>query len=92
MLGISLSKVLPNLEVANLSMSGSTSLECLDRQLPKLKIQPEKVLGLVCITTGGNDLIHNYGRSPTFSTEEHFRRRVRKLEELERWSAEQLKK
>lgn len=28
----------------------------------------------------------------TFSTEEHFRRRVRKLGELERWSAEQLKK
>ncbi len=63
MRGINLSKVLPKLEVANLSMSGSTSLECLDRQLPKLKIQPGNVLGLVCITTGGNDLIHNYGRS-----------------------------
>ena len=64
MQGISLSRVLPKLEPVNLSMSGTTSIECIDYQLPKLSPYPEDVFGIVVITTGGNDLIHNYGRTP----------------------------
>jgi lysophospholipase L1-like esterase len=63
MAGICLSAVFPNLESRNLAVSGSTSFDCLERQLPNLETQPEDVLGLVVLTTGGNDLIHNYGRS-----------------------------
>lgn len=56
--------VLPNLRVTNLSVSGSTSLDLLTKQLPNLEIQPSNVVGWVVITTGGNDIIHNYGRTP----------------------------
>jgi lysophospholipase L1-like esterase len=36
----------------------------LDLQLPKLPQSDTNTLGIVVITTGGNDLIHNYGRTP----------------------------
>lgn len=64
MKGISLSAVLPNLRVTNLSVSGSTSAEHAERQIPLLSQQASNTLGIVVITTGGNDLIHNYGRTP----------------------------
>ena len=64
MQGICLSKVIPNIEARNHSLSGSTSLECLDVLLPKLEVQDEKTIGVVVLTTGGNDIIHNYGRTP----------------------------
>jgi lysophospholipase L1-like esterase len=64
MQGISLSRVLPNLTVKNLALSGSTSIECLERIVPKLEIQDPRTFGIVTITTGGNDIIHNYGRTP----------------------------
>jgi hypothetical protein len=38
MQGICLPKVIPNLEARNHSLSGSTSLECLDVLLPKLEV------------------------------------------------------
>ena len=62
--GICLSAVLPNLRIENIAVSGSTSLDHLAilRQRPK-KQEPD-VLGLVVMTTGGNDLIHSYGRMP----------------------------
>ncbi len=60
---LSLSAVLPNLRATNVSVSGSTSLQHLRGQIPKLAIQPTNVLGLIVMTTGGNDIIHNYGRS-----------------------------
>jgi lysophospholipase L1-like esterase len=56
--------VIPDLDTLNLSMSGSTSIELLEYQLPRLKAQPKDVLGLVVVTTGGNDIIHDYGRAP----------------------------
>ena len=59
---ICLSKVLPNLVTRNLAVSGSTSLYLLDKQVPHLEVQLTNVLGLVVITTGGNDLLHDYGR------------------------------
>ncbi len=62
MRGICLSRVLPNLEVQNLAVSGSTSLEHVRHQLPKLRLADEDVFGIVVLTTGGNDIIHNYGQ------------------------------
>ena len=64
MQGISLSYVLPNLEPRNLAISGTTSIECVDYQLPKLKPYDAETFGIVVMTTGGNDVIHNYGRTP----------------------------
>ena len=63
MLGINLSVVLPNLKVQNIAMSGSTSITHLDILQDRLEMQPPDVFGLVVMTSGGNDLIHNYGRS-----------------------------
>lgn len=62
--GICLSSVLPNLRATNLAVSGSTSAHLLEMQLGRLPMAESNLLGLVVITTGGNDLIHNYGKSP----------------------------
>lgn len=64
MRGICLRSVLPNLRTQNLAQSGSTSLDHLDRLRSALARQDAQTLGLVVITSGGNDLIHNYGRTP----------------------------
>src|SRR5262249_7608075 len=48
----------------NIAVSGSNSLQHLQGIADKLEKQPADVLGLVVITSGGNDLIHWYGRSP----------------------------
>lgn len=64
MQGISLGAVLPRLSSLLLAQSGTTSLEHEAGQLPRLPIQPAEVFGLIVMTTGGNDLIHNYGRTP----------------------------
>jgi len=61
---VCLSTALPKLTFTNLSVSGSTSTEVMARQLALLPTNSPEVLGLVVITTGGNDLIHNYGRTP----------------------------
>lgn len=61
---INLRRVLSNLEARNISVSGMTSIECVDHQLPKLEPYPREVFGAVVITVGGNDVIHNYGRTP----------------------------
>jgi len=63
MLGKNLSVIFPKLETKNVSGSGSNSLFHL-RQIQALEQQDPNVLGIVVITTGGNDLIHNYGRKP----------------------------
>ena len=55
--------MLPNLTVRNLSLSGSNSIEHLEDQVKRLQTQPADVFGIVVMTTGGNDLIHDYGRS-----------------------------
>ena len=64
MKGISLSVVLPGLRATNLAVSGSTSMEHVEKQLPRLPKADSNTLGIVVLTTGGNDLIHNYGRTP----------------------------
>jgi lysophospholipase L1-like esterase len=62
--GICLSAIFPNLASTNLSVSGSTSAEVPAGQLSRLPTNEPSVLGIVVITTGGNDIIHNYGRTP----------------------------
>jgi lysophospholipase L1-like esterase len=63
MRGISLSRVFPNLTATNWALSGSTSLQHVKMQTAKFEQQPEDVLGIVVLTTGGNDIIHNYGKT-----------------------------
>jgi len=64
MKGISLRNIFPNFLFTNLAISGSTSMELLEQELPRLAQADSNVLGIVVVTTGGNDLIHNYGRTP----------------------------
>ncbi len=64
MLGINLSAVIPDLTVHNVSMSGTTSQELVDYQLPRLPEVDDDTFGIVVMTTGGNDIIHNYGQTP----------------------------
>lgn len=58
-----LRRVLPKLKTKNVSVSGSNSLQHIERIRDFLDPQPENVFGLVVMTTGGNDLIHWYGRT-----------------------------
>jgi len=64
MTGICLRNVFPHLQFTNLAVSGSTSGQHIAKQLPLLPTIASNVIALVVITTGGNDLIHNYGRTP----------------------------
>jgi len=63
MQGKCLTRVLPNLSVLNIAVSGSTSIHHVTHIEEKLPIQPDDVFGLVVFTTGGNDLIKNYGQT-----------------------------
>lgn len=56
--GISLGAVLPNLRLKNLAQSGSTSLAHV-KVLEEFDKEDPGVFGLVVVTTGGNDLIHD---------------------------------
>jgi lysophospholipase L1-like esterase len=64
MQGKCLSRVLPNLQTLNISVSGSNSLQHLQHIEDRLPPQDEDVFGIVVMTTGGNDLIHWYGTQP----------------------------
>jgi lysophospholipase L1-like esterase len=64
MKGLCLSSTIPRLSVLDVALSGSNSFNHLLRQISSLKSQDPDVLGLVVMTTGGNDLLHSYGRSP----------------------------
>jgi lysophospholipase L1-like esterase len=64
MQGRSLGAVFPNLETLNLAVSCSNSSQHLDRIESALQPQDAEVFGLVVMTSGGNDLIHWYGRTP----------------------------
>lgn len=63
MRGLSLGAVLPNMQSLNLAISTTTSDAHLQVQIPKLPVQSPDVLGIVVMTSGGNDIIHDYGRS-----------------------------
>jgi len=64
MQGLCLSAVIPNLEFENLAVSGSTSQDHLHTINNRLPVRADDVFGLVVMTSGGNDIIHNYGRTP----------------------------
>ncbi len=64
MQGVCLSAVLPNLTFENTAVSGSNSLDHLAALQEHLREFPADTLGLVVLTTGGNDLIHWYGTKP----------------------------
>lgn len=61
--GACLSAVFPNLETMNTAVSTSTSLQH-EKYLAEVEPFPADVLGIVVMTTGGNDILHDYGRSP----------------------------
>ena len=83
MKGRCLSRVLPNLRTENLAVSGSTSIQLLDRLQREPPTFSDDEFGLVMLTTGGNDLIHNYGRSPAREGAMY----GATLEEADRWIA-----
>lgn len=60
--GICLSAVAPNLTFQNYAVSGSTSLDHIEVITNELPEQPDDAFGIVLMTSGGNDLIHSYGR------------------------------
>jgi lysophospholipase L1-like esterase len=62
--GICLASVFPKFQSINLSVSGSTSSEVPFHQLVSLPTNAPDILGIVVMTTGGNDIIHNYGHTP----------------------------
>jgi hypothetical protein len=64
MRGICLSAVLPNLQTKRLALSGSTSIMHLGIIRDSLEKQDADTFGLIVMTTGGNDIIHDYGRKP----------------------------
>ncbi len=63
MAGRDLAAVLSNLEVHNYALDYTTSQQHLERQLLRVAVRPPDVKAIVVITSGGNDLIHDYGRS-----------------------------
>ncbi|MCA9138604.1 MAG: SGNH/GDSL hydrolase family protein [Planctomycetales bacterium] len=64
MKGLCLSAVLPNLAHENLAVSGSESQLHYDVVKDQVVEQSTESFGIVLMTSGGNDLIHMYGRSP----------------------------
>ena len=63
MTGKNLSVVFPNLTAKNIAESGSTSLEHYT-VITSMEKQPPDIFGIIVMTTGGNDLIHSFGRYP----------------------------
>jgi hypothetical protein len=61
--GRDLLSVFPNLEPRNIAVDFTVSQEHIDRQLPKIPHYDKSVYGVIVLTSGGNDLIHDYGRS-----------------------------
>lgn len=62
--GIALASIFSNVHFTNLAVSGSTSSEVSSRQITRLPTNAPDVFGVIVMTTGGNDIIHNYGRTP----------------------------
>ncbi len=63
MTGRDLLTVIPNLRKLNFAVSYTVSDQHLKEQLPLIKPFDENTYGIVALTSGGNDLIHDYGRS-----------------------------
>ncbi len=63
MAGCDLTSVFGNFSAKNHSQNYTISQEHVEEQLPRVQQYPANVKGIVVITSGGNDLIHDYGRS-----------------------------
>ena len=63
MQGKDLSSVFPKLEARNIAVDYTISQQHIDQQLVKVKQHDESAYGVIVLTSGGNDLIHDYGRS-----------------------------
>jgi len=63
MKGKTLRKVFPELRHINIAMNSTTSGDHID-QVEAIPMQSKDVFGIVLLSTGGIDLIHNYGRTP----------------------------
>ncbi|MHC5162859.1 MAG: SGNH/GDSL hydrolase family protein [Planctomycetota bacterium] len=63
MKGRDLSTVFPNLTSRNVAVDYTISQEHIDFQLPKIPQYDNSIHGIIVLTSGGNDLIHDYGRS-----------------------------
>lgn len=61
---VCLANVLPSLRHDNFARSGTTSIENLEYLVPEVPQQSDHTFGIVVMTTGGNDIIHSYGRQP----------------------------
>jgi hypothetical protein len=64
MKGRDLTAVFPHMTVLNKAISGTTSSAVVENELIHLRPYPADTLGVIVVSTGGNDLIHNYGRTP----------------------------
>ena len=64
MTGRELTGVFPALEHHNYAQDYTISQDHLDRQLVKIPHYSSDVRGIIVLTSGGNDLIHDYGRTP----------------------------
>jgi lysophospholipase L1-like esterase len=64
MRGRDLRAVFPRLQTRNGAVSSSVSADHLERHLPRVEPYAPEVKGVVVLTTGGNDIIHDYGRWP----------------------------
>lgn len=64
MAGIDIAHIFASFEAKNYAVDYTVSQEHLDRQLPRIPQYPKDVTGIIVLTTGGNDLIHDYGRTP----------------------------
>ncbi len=61
--GRDLSGVFPKLKARNIAVDYTISQEHIDWQLVKVPKYDDSVHGVIVLTSGGNDLIHDYGRS-----------------------------
>ncbi|TFG49916.1 MAG: SGNH/GDSL hydrolase family protein, partial [Candidatus Brocadiia bacterium] len=64
MKGRDLNNVLPKLRSANYSQDYTISQQHIDYQVSAIPKMSDDIFGIIVITSGGNDLIHDYGRSP----------------------------
>ena len=60
--GLDLSRVLNDLTAENFSVSTSDTIDHLN-QIKRIPVYSNEIFGVIVITSGGNDLIHNYGKS-----------------------------
>jgi lysophospholipase L1-like esterase len=64
MKGKELSIVFPAMTYRNYAQDYTTTQQHLDSQLNKISKYGKEIRGIIVITSGGNDLIHDYGRTP----------------------------